>query len=263
MGIVASILLGLILGVAAAGAMLWLYLGRPDNLRRLKSAKPSAQPGSLPRQWPMAPRPLANSSERHVWRWLQQEVFPQMLVLPKLPLTRFTMPSSPDGARQWFSLLSSAYCSFTVCTGEARVLGCVDILTPTGPTRENQQIKRTLLEQCGMAYHTLRADALPDIDSLRAEFMARHDSASGVNSLHSGHNSLHSSLFHTGSDQLETVRNQLHEVLDRNRHERQRRRHAAAAAAGAPLPTGGMTPWPQANSFLGELDSRTGELREG
>jgi len=54
------------------------------------------------------------------------------------------------------------------------------------------------------------------------------------------------------------VRHQLHEVLDRNRSFRHHR--ALDGHGDDALQDGEVTPWPQADSFLGTLDSRRAPL---
>jgi hypothetical protein len=195
----------------------------------------------MPRQWPLNPRPVANSTERRVWQWLHA-TFPHHHVVPKLPLTRFTMPRDPNDGNQWFDMLSSAYCSFTICDDQARVVGCVDVLGPRGLSRSNRQLKQTLLAQCGIGYWVLSADSLPAAEAIRAEFLG----VAHPDTQHAAQSSTRA--------ELETVRNQLHEMLDRNRERRYLR------TSSVPLDTDDVTPWPQADSFLGTLDSRSGAL---
>ena len=58
---------------------------------------------------------------------LLRETFPDHQIVPKLPLTRFTMPRDPEQGREWFEMLSTAYCSFTICSPDGQVIGCVDV----------------------------------------------------------------------------------------------------------------------------------------
>ena len=84
-------------GLLAGGLGLTTYLlRRGDGKRRSAAAK-----RRLPAQWPLNPRPLANSGERHVWHWLRQ-TFPEHHVMVKLPVTRFTMPRAPGEGQEWF-----------------------------------------------------------------------------------------------------------------------------------------------------------------
>lgn len=232
--------------ILAVAGLFTGYLGLSSFMPRGRAA-PAAKPNGkrrLPQQWPLIPRPLANSAERRVWHWLRK-VFPAHHIMVKLPLTRFTMPRQTGEATEWFDLLSRAYCSFTLCDSTGQVIGCVDVLGPRGLSRSNRQLKQTLLAQCGIGYWVLSPESLPQADALRAEFLG----ASALDS-HPPRPSQRA--------ELESVRHQLHEVLDRNRrfrHHRARDGHGDDA-----LQDGEVTPWPQADSFLGTLDSRRAPL---
>ena len=239
----AVIVLVAVVGLLAGLFGLALYVA---ERRRAAAQQPTGARRRLPQQWPLNPRPLANSAERRVWSWLHQ-TFPQHHVLPKVPLTRFTMPREGAHGSEWFELLSGAYCSFTLCDERAHVIGCVDILGPRGLSRGNRQLKQTLLAQCGIGYWVLAAESLPEPAAIRAEFLGAlaNDSVPPVSE----------------QARMESVRHQLHEALDRNRSQRYRRamNDGDSAAQG---PDSEITPWPQADSFLGSFDSRRGELRE-
>ncbi|MFV0679141.1 DUF2726 domain-containing protein [Ottowia sp.] len=199
-----------------------------------------------PAQWPLNPRPLANRAERQVWAWLRQ-VFPEHQIMIKLPVTRFTMPREQGVASEWFEVLSSAYCTYTVSNTKGRVMGCLDLVGPHGLSRDNQHLKQTLLAQCGIGYLVLTADALPSAEQLRADFLGVEFADTAATA--------------TEPARLEEVRRQLHEVLDRNRSFRHQRLSGAGTGAGD-LPGDYPTPWPQPDSFLTPLDSRRAPLEE-
>jgi hypothetical protein len=162
----------------------------------------------IPRVWPFDLRRVAGSDERRVWSWLRA-VFPEHHVLLKLPVTRFVTPQRPEQSREWFRLLSSVYCTFTICTPDGRVVGCLDVMSgPSGLPRINRQIKETLLEQCGICYWAVPRDRLPDGEFLRAEFLADDQSELDTDPP--------ASIYQP----IEDVRQRLHETLDRNREER-------------------------------------------
>ena len=124
----------------------------------------------IPARWPLNPRVIVNSEERRVWRWLCR-AFVDHHIMVKMPVTRFTMPRSPDNSVHWFNLLNGAYCTFTVCTPEGRAVGCVDVPGPKGLSRRNQQLKHSLLTQCGIAYWLIRSNDLPTLTEIRLEFL--------------------------------------------------------------------------------------------
>lgn len=235
---VATALATVLLAAALAGLVLYLVRGR--------APVPAKSGGKrrLPTQWPLNPRPLANTHERHVWQWLQT-VFPEHHVMIKLPVTRFTMPRQPGEGSEWFNVLSGAYCSFTLCDQQGRVIGCVDVLGPRGLSRGNRQLKQTLLAQCGIGYWVLSAESLPHPQALRAEFLG----SAAIDSRPPRHSQ---------RAELETARHQLHEALGRNRsHRHHRSRETPADEAGHDAHA---ATWQQADSFLGSLDSRRAPL---
>lgn len=223
--------------VLGAVGLLVATVGMVVHLSRNGAASRSGR-RRLPKNWPISPRPLVNSREHHVWQWLRT-VFPEHKIMVKLPLTRFTTPRHPEEAREWFDMLSSAYCSFTVCDTRGHVVGCVDVLGPQGLSRGNRQLKQTLLTQCGIGYWVVTAESLPPADTLRAEFLGiwPPDLRPRPNQ----------------QAELEAVRHQLHEMLDRNRHHRYQ---TAMGALGDEARNGEIISWQQADSFLGALDSR-------
>lgn len=228
--------------VLAAVGVLAAVLGLTIYAREHSRAPRTPARRRLPQQWPLNPRPLANSKERHVWHWLQS-AFPDHHIMLKLPVTRFTMPRQRDEGQEWFELLTGAYCSFTLCNDHGHVVGCVDVMGPRGLARGNRQLKQSLLAQCGIGYWVLSPESMPDPHVLRAEFLgaANLDSQPPILSEQA---------------QLDSVRHQLHEVLDRNRNQRYNRALDSAATDDDHE----VTPWPQPDSFLGALDSRRAPL---
>ena len=234
-GGVTIVVLGII-GLLAGLLGFALYL---SERRREARERSTEKPRRMPKQWPLNPRPLANSAERQVWHWLR-ETFPDHQVIPKLPLTRFTLPRDPEQGREWFEMLSTAYCSFTICANDGQVVGCVDVTGPRGLSRGNRHLKHTLLGQCGIGYWVLSSDALPRAESLRTEFLGAGEAMM---------------LAHrTQPADLDVVRSHLHQALDRGREQRFGAHPEAASDSD-------VTHWPQADSFLGTLDSRRASLQ--
>ena len=165
-GGVAIVVLGVI-GLLAGLLGFALYLSERQRVARERTVE---KPRRMPKQWPLNPRPLVNSAERRVWDWLR-ETFPDHQIVPKLPLTRFTMPRDPEQGREWFEMLSTAYCSFTICSPDGQVIGCVDVNGPRSLTRGNKHLKHTLLGQCGIGYWVMTSDTLPRPEALRTEFL--------------------------------------------------------------------------------------------
>lgn len=146
---------GLVAGVAAAVA--W-------------SRRVARQRKRLPKHWPLDPRTVAGSAERVVWHWLARVFFDHHIMI-KMPVTRFTLPAERQNGTRWYELLSGVYCTFTVCTPDGQVVGCVDVLGPRGMSRSNRQLKLSLLSQCGIGYVVVKPDSLPDAKDLRFDFL--------------------------------------------------------------------------------------------
>lgn len=212
----------------------------------------------IPLHWPLNPRLVANSEEQRVWVWMNKVFFDHHILL-KLPVTRFTLPQSQDEGQHWFKVLTSVYCTFTVCTPGGRVVGCVDVPGHAGLSRGNRQLKLTLLSQCGIGYWVIRSNYLPTLTEIREEFLGTADST----------------VKPAGTEEatIKAIRLKLQTSLELKR--RQRSKEALLASARDPdsdfgtanaysqhsgFGSGGED-WQQKNSFLGALDSRTGDLR--
>ena len=232
-------LLLMAVGLLAAGLGLTIHVSQ-----RQRAAQQQARKLRLPQQWPLNPRPLVNSAERRVWRWLRT-TFPEHQIMVKLPVTRFTMPRQPGEGQEWFSTLSGAYCTFTLCDETGHVVGCVDVVGPHPLSRNNRQLKQTLLAQCGIGYWVVSADSLPEAHRLRAEFLGTSGAEAPL-------------APPSEQAKLDAVRLQLHEALNRNRNHRTQPSASAAGQTDADH----VTPWPQADSFLGSLDSRRAPLHK-
>lgn len=221
------LLAALVVAALGLGALFLARLGRRSPSRR------------LPQQWPLQPRRLASSAERRVWRWLRA-AFPDHQVMVKLPVTRFTMPLQADKGQEWFEVLRGAYCTFTVCDDHGQVIGGVDVMDGHGPSRANRHLKQSLLAQCGIGYWVVASDSLPEPQRVRAAFLGAGAADLAPRA--------------DAQAELQAVRHQLHEALDRNRHHRDR----VPPTGGARHAT--VVPSPQPDSFLGTLDRRAAPL---
>ena len=218
----------------------------------------------IPQSWPLSPRAIVNSEERRVWRWLSR-AFSDHAIMIKMPVTRFTMPRSPENSVHWFNLLNGAYCTFTVCTAEGRVVGCVDVPGPAGLSRRNQQLKHSLSTQCGIPYWLVRSANLPTMAEIRLEFLGEEAAFADAHA----------------HDQaaIAAAQRHLRSAIDRQRHSRHSdlaplapavgpgpgtRRAAFAPDLGFAGESGGSefgSSFHGENSFLGSLDSRSGDPR--
>ena len=154
--------LGLVMG---AGLGIGLYVGwlHQKSMASLR----------VPRKWPLVSRVLITSEEHEVLGWLRS-TFHDHLVMVKLPVLRFTMPSGRQkstAAPRWQDLLGGVYCSFTVCTTDGHVVGCVDVAGKRGLNKPNRSLKESLLSDCHIAYTVVRSANLPKGSAMRAAFL--------------------------------------------------------------------------------------------
>lgn len=161
-----STFLFLCLGLLAGAALgVGFYVWR---LKRLASEKMR-----LPSKWPLTARVLMTNEEYEVFKWLLG-IFHDHMVMVKLPVLRFTVPVSKDengGGTRWQELLGGVYCSFTVCTSNGNVVGCVDVPGKRGLNKSNRQLKESLLSDCRIAYTVVRSSKLPEASAMRAAFL--------------------------------------------------------------------------------------------
>ncbi len=186
----------------------------------------------LPQQVAVHPRPVLNRIDRQVWHWLQL-VFPEHHIMVKLPVTRFTSPKDREGAEIWFPKLNRVYCTFALCDEQGRVVACIDVMGLQPLSRSNRQLKRTLFAHCQISYGIVNPEAMPTAEEIRAELLGLD-----ATEVDSGPR--------TEISQLQTARDHLQEVLDRNRHHR---------GSAQPPSHVAISNWGQLDSALNSLDS--------
>lgn len=226
-------------GLGLGVALLALYQRR--QVRKLRR---------IPRDWPLHARALVNNREKLVWVWLAKVMFDQQ-ILVKLPVTRFTAPKAGTDAAHWYHMLNGVYCTFTVCSMEGEIIGCIDVPGPQGLSMGNQTLKHNLLSHCGLHYLVVDPSNLPHLIQIRTAFLGEH-AARGTG--------LNSQL----ESQFRDVRENLHAIVDRKRSDK----NTAIAQLDAAMPNTSefaesqqlASGWEQ-NSFITPLDSRAGELR--
>lgn len=143
---------------------------------RVWSERAAKKQRRIPRQWPLDSRPLVNAEELRIWQWLNRTFYDHHIMV-KLPVTRFTLPRKMEEGMDWYRLLGSVYCSFTVCTLEGRVVGCVDVPGRAGIPRNIRQLKVSLLTQCGLPYWVMDSGELPSVSEIRNEFLGEAPTA--------------------------------------------------------------------------------------
>lgn len=163
-------------------ALTWLWvalgllagMGLGALLHRLWVQRHAERKLRLPARWLLNARGLVTSEEMEVWKWLRT-AFPDHAVMVKVPVMRFTVPSTRDKPenkdQHWHELLNGVYCSFTVSTLDGKVVGCVDVPGKRGLTKAQRDMKESLLMECGIGYTTVRSTSLPSTGAMRTAFL--------------------------------------------------------------------------------------------
>jgi hypothetical protein len=160
-------LLGVAVG-ALAGILLYARALRKkagENLR-------------VPKKWPLTARDVVTNDEYEVWKWMRS-TFHDHAVMLKLPVLRFTIPIEKDKDKEknkeknerLLELLNGVYTTFTVCTLDGKVVGCVDLRGKRDVSRASRELKENLLSDCGIAYTTVKASRPPTVSAMRAAFL--------------------------------------------------------------------------------------------
>jgi hypothetical protein len=154
-----------LIGVGA-GLMVGILLTN-WQMRRVTRASPR-----IPRKWPLVARSMVTDSEAEVWQWLRN-TFHDHLVMIKTPVLRFTIPMEGERhkSREWLEMLNGVYTTFTVCTTDGMVVGCVDVPGNRGLPQSNREIKEALLSDCNISYTVVRSGSLPKVEAMRAAFL--------------------------------------------------------------------------------------------
>ncbi len=154
---------GLLVGAVAGAVAYALWLRSASNARL-----------RLPRKWPLGARGVVTTDEHEALKWLRG-VFHDHLVMVKIPVLRFTIPLERDKGRtesaRWLEMLNGVYTTFTVCTSDGKVVGCVDVIGKRGQSKASRELKENLLSDCGIAYTTVRSSRLPTGAAMRAAFL--------------------------------------------------------------------------------------------
>jgi hypothetical protein len=126
----------------------------------------------VPVKWPLTARGLVTTAEDEVWSWLRK-TFHDHLVMVKVPVLRFTIPMDRERHKsaQWLDMLNAVYTTFTVCTTDGTVVGCVDVPGKRGLGQANRELKEALLSDCNIAYTVVRSNSLPRPEAMRAAFL--------------------------------------------------------------------------------------------
>lgn len=161
-------LLATALGAAAVGSTLGIMGYRLVLAMRAKEKR------RIPMPWQLQVRPLFSDVERSVWLWLTRTFFDHH-VLVKIAVIRFLSPLSATEGQHSHELLKGVLCTFTLCTTDGTVIGCIDVPGATGLKASNRDLKQQLFAECGVAYAVLNANDLPQVAVIRSVFLGEID----------------------------------------------------------------------------------------
>jgi hypothetical protein len=198
----------------------------------------------MPDKWPLTSRVLMTNEEHEVFKWLGR-TFHDHLVMVKVPVLRFTVPVDKDkngGGARWQELLGGLYCTFTVCTANGNVVGCVDVPGKRGMNKSNRDVKEALLSDCRIAYTVAGSAKLPKASAMRAAFLGELE----LDSMQDDATRAGSSSFHADLDGFN----------------REKRRAAKAAALKELNGNEALRPIPRAPS-AGFNPDGSGSIRSG
>jgi len=176
--------LTLLAGIALGGLLARWWSGR----------KSGADDLTLPAHWPLQARMVVDKIENKVWHSLKS-IFHDHMVLVKVPVLRYTKlqgapilktplgPNKQDHAgqliqRQWLDRLEGIHTTFTVCTLNGRIVGCVDVPSSGKFLKSGSKIKEAMLLQCGIAYVVADALTTADAPKMRELFLGEMPSRS-------------------------------------------------------------------------------------
>ncbi len=252
----------LVLGLAAGAGAYALWLKRETRLRL-----------RMPNKWPLRSRTLTSREEWEVWKWLRT-TFPEHHVMIKIPVLRFTTlrdqgesPEDKRGQREsLLTLLSGVYATFAVSTADGKVVGCVDVPSKRGFSKDARNVKESLLSDCGVAYTVVRPTHLPSAGAMRAAFLGEIPVVvQPEQDTLGGDSSFLADLDNFSVEKVKAAKEAAQKEINRQSNEvaRQSKAHAVANGftperSGAFLVDGTMPEWE--DSFSSANDSRPGQL---
>ena len=223
----------------------------------------------MPSVWPLTSKVLMTNEEHEVFKWLRA-TFHDHLVMVKVPVLRFTAPTSKDkngGGARWQDMLAGVYCTFTVCTANGNVVGCVDVPGKRGLNKTNRDLKEALLSDCRIAYTVARSVKLPKASAMRAAFLGEMEVDSLQDDTRAGNSSFHADLDNfTKEKRLAAQAAALKELNDNDALKPLPRTQAAGFnpdGSGA-FGSGKSTRWPNKwdDSFTQSDESRPAKLNQ-
>lgn len=195
----------------------------------------------IPTRWPLHARVLVSREELRIWHWLNR-TFDDHHVMLKMPVTRYTRPNVSENGRYLYELLKNTNCTFSVCSPDGHVVGCIDMPKSAEARRSARTLKENLLTQCGISYIVLDPQRLPSPAEIRNDILGE-DAARARN-------------LKREEAQVEAARLQLRQTLLQQRHMRAARRETSDSSFSSGIPS----QWHD-SSFLIQSNSLPAELR--
>jgi hypothetical protein len=110
----------------------------------------------LPNEWPLASRPIMTADEQLLYERLRG-LFPDYMVLAKVPLSRFMRLQSEANIEEWYALINPLHVSFVLCAPNRRVVTAIDTEGKHGRSAEAHVLKEKALQSCRIRYVTIPA----------------------------------------------------------------------------------------------------------
>ncbi len=213
----------------------------------------------IPNRWLLDSRGLVTNDEHEVWQWLKR-AFHDHEVIVKTPVARYTRARQKNQSKKWFRLLEGIYCTFSICTPDGTVVGCLDVPGKHGLLSSHRDMKESIFTTCGIAYAVVRASNLPSLDAIRAAFI---DEIKLINEDAQAPRSDFEQEVSSFADSCKAklpmaqARQSMHAKLESARGSRESRRAPQKAEAGL---VGDAAKGRWENSFMGSSNSRPGTL---
>ncbi len=216
----------------------------------------------VPVKWPLVARGLVTTSENEVWSWLRN-VFHDHLVMVKVPVLRFTIPTDRERHKsaQWLDMLDAVYTTFTVCTLDGTVVGCVDVPGKRGLGQANRELKEALLSDCNIAYTVVRSNSLPRAEAMRAAFLGElaNEFTTEPQQVYSEDVQFSAEVMAFTKEKMRAAKESAQRQINKQAQDAGGRQNSARGPQVAEA-SNSRFPAEWDNSFIGEADTRPGRL---
>jgi hypothetical protein len=217
----------------------------------------------VPVKWPLVPRGLVTTSENEVWSWLRN-VFHDHMVMVKVPVLRFTIPTDRERHKsaQWLEMLGAVYTTFTVCTADGTVVGCVDVPGKRGLGQANRELKEALLSDCNIAYTVVRSNSLPQPDAMRAAFLGEiaNEFTTEPQQVYSEDTQFSAEVMNFTKEKMRAAKESAQRQINKQAQDAGGRPQHSGHGSLVAEANNSRFPTEWENSFIGEMDTRPAKL---